>query len=357
MRIDLLIGRLAGYSDVPALFATILACGDSDHTRVVFKPGPLLSSVTTLTPSLPHPGLALQPASGGICVLEMIKGSLTPTQPDREEIAPQAHMWLSITSDRDLRREIRANLYANSNCAINIDYVPPYLDYLRCSNNSFSVILRWTSNAYAECVSIPKELELKGDQMLLRTVTSRAWISAVWEFRKGTKQKESDFQDLREEAASYFAKSPMIEAGCDWIADSAKNSAHSCLVTFWLFGSDGTKDTEVELTGEQRRTAFHAFGIIDRQIRLGKFNMLPVSGELYSSPPAVPNTARDRGLAQLLEVEAMSRYLTAKDLAGGVPNFKEVCVDAIATKRDTLWQGGKLDDVQAMFAKLDAACT
>lgn len=143
MRIDNLIGRIEGFSDVPVLFATILANGVLDRSVVSIPP---IVSWQDKTSKL-RLGAAI----------EAVKGVVTDPPSQRQSqtskeilVAPAGFSWNLFSNDRNLKREIRANLQASLNPMINVQYVAPFLNALQADESTFTIMLRWTSATWKE---------------------------------------------------------------------------------------------------------------------------------------------------------------------------------------------------------------
>lgn len=143
MRIDNLIGRIEGFSDVPVLFATILANGVLDRSVVSIPP---IVSWQDKTSKL-RLGAAIEAATG------LVTDPPSQRQPQTSKeilVAPAGFSWNLFSNDRNLKREIRANLQASLNPMINVQYVAPFLNALQADESTFTVMLRWTSATWKE---------------------------------------------------------------------------------------------------------------------------------------------------------------------------------------------------------------
>lgn len=134
---------MEGLSDVPVLFATILANGVLDRGVVSIPP---IVSWQDKSSKL-RLGAGIE-ATNGI-VTDPPSQRLSPTSKEIL-VAPAGFSWNLFSNDRNLKREIRANLQASLNPMVNVQYIPPFLNALKADKSTFTVMLRWTSATWKE---------------------------------------------------------------------------------------------------------------------------------------------------------------------------------------------------------------
>jgi hypothetical protein len=132
------------------------------------------------------------------------------------------------------------------------------------------------------------------NQLLLRNITTEAWIVGLWTIRRqkpsnasskrsGNRKDKSlsteDFEDLKSAFVQRFSGPQGIEGGCDFITDTLSQS--KVYVEFSMFASDGIARQEAEV--HSKIDPQYAFDFIDRRISLSSIHYLPITGEIASA--------------------------------------------------------------------------
>lgn len=312
---DQFIGRLSGYSDVPVLFSSILASGLLDRSVIALPPNGLKSSDKD---SLHHPPIL------GMGVWART-GQSTPgfesKQSIHSEVAPEGFSWAVFSTDRDIKREIRANLQSSLNVKVNLSYTATFLENLHVDQNSFSVMLRWTSRTFKE-TWLPQEKETAleafrkdetkeppGD-FFFRSLTSRAWIVGIWRIQK-RKMSDEDFKELRLDTLKNFSTPRNIEEGCDYISKLTTRTEKIPEIKFQLHGSDGMKKNGIKIQSEIPPTK--AFDIIDGRMWLSGLHFLKISGEIEAYDDKEVPQLSESALIQMQEARASILFLQTKE--------------------------------------------
>lgn len=125
------------------LFATILATGVLDRSIIAIPPTGSWQSKTNQLKL----GATIDSRIGLVSDPPPQRRSVAPT---KLSVAPAGFSWAVFSTDRSLKREIRANLQATLNPMINVTYTPPFLAKLRANRDTFTVMLRWSSATWKE---------------------------------------------------------------------------------------------------------------------------------------------------------------------------------------------------------------
>lgn len=325
VRLDEFIGRIAGFSDVPVLFATILASGVLNPSVLALPPQGL-SSQDKKGFKTPYLGIGVLGRTGAYA-----KGADEKTDQKIQwsDIAPVGFSWDVFRSNRDIKREILANFQSTFNVAANLPHVAPFLQDLVVEDKTFTVMFRWLSvtrkatwdpaektkalEAVPRDDTADKEPILSGN-CYLGTLTYRAWMIGLWRVQRHN-MSSTDFEALRLEVSKFFSEPRLLEEGCDWLSSLAER-ASAPHVSFQLYASDGLKGEEV-LT-KPWTDSKHAFNAFDRRLRLSSLHFLPVSGEVELYPqkdnkniPVTPPMS-EAALMQLQEASAVITFVKGK---------------------------------------------
>ncbi|ETS80719.1 hypothetical protein PFICI_08248 [Pestalotiopsis fici W106-1] len=164
------------------------------------------------------------------------------------------------------------------------------------ANNDKQVAMNTGRLAYARVLGLtgPDDNADK-NMLLLRSVTSEAWIVGLWTIRrqnpanapskKSGNSKETslsieDFEDLKSAFVRRFSGPQGIEGGCDFINDTLRTRSQA-VVKFSMFASDGIARQEAEV--HSKIDPRYAFDFIDRRISLSSIHYLAVSGEIAAA--------------------------------------------------------------------------
>lgn len=137
---------------MPVLFSSILASSLFDRSVIAIPPNGLKSH---------DKGHLLYPPDLGVRIIAQtgqFAPEFEPKQFILSEVAPEGFSWAVFTSDRDIKREIRANLQSSLNVMVNLSYTAIFLKNLIVDQNFFSVMLRWTSRTFKK-TWLPEEKE------------------------------------------------------------------------------------------------------------------------------------------------------------------------------------------------------
>ncbi|MCJ1428877.1 hypothetical protein MMC29_006788 [Sticta canariensis] len=316
VRIDQFIGRLSGFSDVPVLFSSILASGLLDRSVIALPPNGLKSRDKDNSPHPPILGKGVLARTGQSTPGFELKQLSTL----HSEVAPEGFSWAVFSTDRDIKREIRANLQSSLNVRVNLSYTATFLENLLVDQNSFSIMLRWTSRTFKETwLSKEKETSLKELRMdetkkslgdfFFRSLTSRAWIVGIWRIQK-RKMLDEDFDDLRLSIQRNFSTPHSIEEGCDYISKITTRTEKIPEVEFQLHGSDGMKKNGIMTRSGILPTK--AFDIIDGRMRLSGLHFLKISGEVEAYDDEKVPQLSESALIQMQEARASILFLRTK---------------------------------------------
>ena len=272
--------------------------------------------------------LALGGFKQGISSSEKIKTIST-------KVAPEGFSWAVLAIDRDVGREIRANLQSTLNASVNLPYTAPFLNDLKVSETTFTIILRWTSFTLKIAFETKPDASKTGNSSdlgdyFISSLTSQAWIIGIWQVEKVHIAEAAEFRTLRDAIVKRFSEPQEIEQGCDYLVKVTNPSVKDkkLYTRFKLYGSDGTEVNEISLHHDW--TAFNkAFDAISRRQRLRSINYLNISGQIDPLGKSKPPQLNERVLLQMQEARAMILSLKAKgQSANSVEDKLQVSSDA-----------------------------
>lgn len=281
VRIDEFINKLPGYGDVSTLFSDVISTG-------VLSPEIIAIPPTGLGAGTLQVGAAIQASTGEITDdgLEGIaEEDLTVSS-----AGPESYSWNILRTSRDVKREIWASLQATLNPMIRKSFEPPFLRDLRGSATTFCIVLRWTSQAITKSswLSTVSRIWKRGEhnksdddatdawngKFLLWSLTSRAWVTGIWQFKQA--ELETEFEELKSRLSAYFSEPRSIEGGCDYItSESAAKTGKPtpAYVKFFLYASDGVGKEDKQIVNSGLPA--NAFDAISTRINMSSIHFLP----------------------------------------------------------------------------------
>ena len=198
------------------------------------------SKTTTIPLSEIKLGQAIEPSTGLIVGAyegtEAFKTAAIQQKPSK--IIPGGITWHVIKDTQDLKIEIAGQLQLNLNATVNLTVIPQYLKDLRAGEQSFSVVLKWTSDALQYDMSEPEftaALAAKSadppkpalpatpnQNYIFAGFTERAWTIGIWQITKVLEAKPEDFAELRLKISKYFLDPRRVDEGCDFCLTTLK---------------------------------------------------------------------------------------------------------------------------------------
>ncbi|KAF2762531.1 hypothetical protein EJ05DRAFT_495410 [Pseudovirgaria hyperparasitica] len=354
--LEVLIGRLDGYEDVPTLFSDILATGVLDSSIVAIPPIGLRSATppqvkwpnTTGTPApLTVPvelGTALDAKTGQIVGNIKMKNDV-----QTEYVSPEGFSWTVFSNHRDVEREIRAALQTTLNVKVNISIVPRYLNSLRVSETSFTIMLKWTSQTEEKRSDFESPANDIGNYAFV-SVRSRSWLIGLWTVNSIKADQSDIFNELRLRTLRKFRSPCEIQEGCDFISEALDKSPNLS-VSFSLLGSDRIKNNETVL--QEMVSARRASTFLSRGLYLSPINMLPISGEVKTINKVDPPLQE---AALMLATEAQVALLLLKvkieSTGGSLDTIQKLSNQLSASRSGSVFDKDKTFDV-TLFSSID----
>lgn len=316
--LEKMIGECDGFSDVPGLFEDIRKSGILDRS-VLSLPPMVLSLENTGGKELTKPlslskiklGQAIEPATGRIVhgyedTDEFRTASKKQATP---KVTSGGISWRVIQDSRDVKTEIAAQLQINLNAIVNLNSKPQYLEDLRASKTSFSVVFKWTSDALQFEMSQPEFAAavpvMSSDpstasfnpKYIFAGFTERAWIIGVWSISQLAGSKPETFFELRLKAYRFFSDPRGIAEGCDFFRTALTAAKGVTECKFKMYATDRVLQTEsivTDYSSELIKDAkgnlvsqsvpidpFRTYDFIERHTRLG--NTLRYRATIYAA--------------------------------------------------------------------------
>lgn len=255
--------------------------------------------------------------------IDSATGELTPDIPSEPSVQAQpgksvagGFSWRVLRSERDLKSEISASLQATLNISVNLPAIPSYLYDMQVGEKAMTVIFKWSSTAQELCLpekevstsvkskessvqdggkegdtkspdsgqeqsaqSEKKGAEGLSRELLLSSITKKAWMVGIWHINATKTTKKLAFENLSLAVYKYFSETRQIQEGCDFLSQVVRERS---LVTqdFKLLASNGTGACEHPVTQSEWGSAARASDMILRQLRLRYINTLPFRATL-----------------------------------------------------------------------------
>ncbi len=267
----------------------------------------------------PHLGMGIEARTGGY------KNSLSTEriEPTSSLIAPEGLSWAVLSTDRDVKKEISANLRTTLNVSVNLPYTAPFLSDVKVTESIVTIILRWTSSTLKRKLeekdlkepepSLMSDASKELGDYFIRSLTSQAWIVGIWKVEQGKQMSKDNYESLRQGIVKHFGEPQEIEEGCDYLDNvtKARLEDDQLIAGFKLYGSDGFQINEIPVLVDWISPT-NAFDAISRRKRLSSINYLHISGEIEATKGAAPPQLNERALMQIQEAWGSILFLKAK---------------------------------------------